>query len=463
MRHDLEVLAQAHEREVARRDATIASLLGDLDEAEAQFERALRGHLRAIDRLVDIQDGRLLSLEADFQREVRAIEEEFAAERATILADHDRFKAELQHTIKAVREEEQGKTAAAQAEFEQVREALKRRALERIHVLESDQDGIMEGLEKRLEEAHLTYLTNTDARSADFKVLSERGQADTQMNERQQRALKRLNKLLQLWRSKMGNNVRECEERNEALEEERTEVAKHLDKLKSRMGQARGAYMSKMKAMSATAQEAKQTLTDNTALAQRLLTQAEALRALESASEKIDPFAPTRGTLPSLAAGPGAEALAAAKMEGAGTIVPSLAGMLADGGAGAGAGAQEILDLPQALVAPGTETGLAEAESLHHFYGRYNKALMESLALERQRDALKAERAELQNVLQQALDGLAVTPSAVDGANSLLVVNGRVPLNKAVPVKVTPKTLGVVTVEAALVATSYAKAGHAMR
>ena len=70
-----------------------------------------------------------------------------------------------------------------------LRPALKRRNLEQIHVLQSEMDAVMEGLERKLEEAHLAYLTNTDHRTQDFKVLSERGQHDTQMNERQQRAL----------------------------------------------------------------------------------------------------------------------------------------------------------------------------------------------------------------------------------------------------------------------------------
>jgi hypothetical protein len=472
LRHDVEIIAQAHEREIEYKDATIDLLLKDLDDAEAQFETALRAHLRSIDRLLDIQDARLASIESDFVREIRTIEDEFAVERTQIMDAHRTFTNELGHTIKAIKEEESAKAAAAQAEFDQVREALKRRTLERIHVLESDQDAIMESLEKKLEEAHLQYLTNTDARTADFKALSERGQHDTQMNERQQRALKRLNKLLQLWRSKMSNNIRECEDRNETLEGERLSVVKHLDSLKASMARTRAANLAKMKAMSNAAQEVKQTLTENTALAQRLLTQAEALRAFESESEKVDPFAATRGTLPSLISGPAAEAIAQARIEGSGTIIPSLAENVTVSGDGLAITTSgntvhkpnleetaAVLDLPVEALAPGIEAGLEEAEQLHHFYGRYNKALIETLALEKQRESLRAEHAELQNLLQQTLDGLSVSSSAIDGANPLLIVNGRVPLNKVVPVRVVPKTIGTVTTEAAIVASTYARNG----
>ena len=458
LRHELEVLAQAHEREVERRDASIQAQLAELDEAETTFEQALRQNLRAIDRLIEIQDARLLSLERDFRREVRALEEEFAAEREAVMARHRAFVTEQQHVAKAIREDEEAKTQAAVTDFEQLKEALKRRNLEQIHVLQSEMDAVMEGLERKLEEAHLAYLTNTDHRTQDFKVLSERGQHDTQMNERQQRALKRLNRLLQLWRSKASNNVRECEERNETLEEERVAVAGHLDRLKQDMGRVRNATLADMKGLASAAAEAKQVLSENTALAQRLLGLAEAMRAYESASEKVDPFAATRGTLPAQTVGAGAELVAAARTANG-------AAAAAAGGAAAGSALQQELALLEAEtaseLAPGTADALEEAEALHNFYGRYNKALLETLAMERQRERLRAENAELQNILQQTLDTMAVTPSAVDGPNALLVVNGRVTLNRAAPpVK---QVVRPVAIEASIVAGTYARGGIPMQ
>ena len=456
LRHEVEVLAQAHEREVERRDAAIQAQLADLDDAEATFEQALRQNLRAMDRLIEVQDSRLLSLERDFRREVRALEGEFAAEREAVMARHREFRTEQLHVAKAIREDEEGKAAAAAADFEQLKEALKRKNLEQIHVLQSEMDAVMEGLERKLEEAHLAYLTNTDHRTQDFKVLSERGQHDTQMNERQQRALKRLNRLLQLWRSKASNNVRECEERNETLEEERGAVSGHLERLKHDMARVRNATLADMKALASAAAEAKATLAENTALAQRLLGLAEAMRSYESASEKVDPFAATRGTLPAQTVGPGADFLAATRAAGG-------AEAAAAGGAAAGSALQQELRLLEAEaaseLAPGTAEAFEEAEALHNFYGRYNKALMETLAMERQRERLRAENAELQNILQQTLDTMAVTPSAVDGPNALLVVNGRVTLNRAPPVR---EVVHPVAIEAAIVAGTYARGGAPM-
>ena len=42
----------------------------DLEEAEDQFRMALRAHLQNMDKLVDLQDSRLLGLEQEFESEL---------------------------------------------------------------------------------------------------------------------------------------------------------------------------------------------------------------------------------------------------------------------------------------------------------------------------------------------------------------------------------------------------------
>jgi dynein regulatory complex subunit 2 len=123
---------------------------------EGAHSTAHRTHLRALDRLIDLQDGRLLTLEGEFKREARALEDEFAAERADLLARHAAFRTELLHVLRAVREAEEAKMATEHAEFEQAREAIRRRNLERIHGLQSDMDAAVDALERAFEEAHVT-------------------------------------------------------------------------------------------------------------------------------------------------------------------------------------------------------------------------------------------------------------------------------------------------------------------
>jgi hypothetical protein len=214
------------------------------------------------------------------------------------------------------------------------------------------------------------------------------------------------------------------------------------------MVSARNATQEKLKAASAAAQAAKGAMTAHTATAQRILVLAEAVRAVESGEEKVA----VSGTAGVGGATAGIAAAAAAAVSGAGSGAPAAAstsrasetgvGSLtaaAEGGGGGGmthdfaivgAGGEDGREgshnpAGAAAVALAAEQSLEEAEVLSRFYARYNKGLMEMLAMEKRRDELAAEKARLQGALSQVLASLSVTPAVLDAPNPLLVVNGR--------------------------------------
>lgn len=66
-----------------------------------------------------------------------------------------------------------------------------------------------------------------------------------------------------------------------------------------------------------------------------------------------------------------------------------------------------------------------QIEALENFHKVYNRALMDELTLESERDRLRQENEQLQDLLGQYLEGTQVRPSTVDHDNPLFVVNGR--------------------------------------
>ena len=52
LRKDIEILSQTFERIVDRKDAILKSLVKDLEEAEEQYQVALRSHIQNIDKLI---------------------------------------------------------------------------------------------------------------------------------------------------------------------------------------------------------------------------------------------------------------------------------------------------------------------------------------------------------------------------------------------------------------------------
>ncbi|CAM9728416.1 unnamed protein product, partial [Ectocarpus fasciculatus] len=167
LRKDIEILSQNHERDVDRKDAIIQMLDRDLEEAEDQFQTALRAHLQNMDQLIDLQDSRLLALEQEFEVELKTLQKEFAEERKHVVKQHAAEVQELSDIISAVEAQEEEREADAKQEHEQQREEIRNKNLEEINVLRITLDTQIEDLEQHFETAHINYLQNTDQRTTD--------------------------------------------------------------------------------------------------------------------------------------------------------------------------------------------------------------------------------------------------------------------------------------------------------
>lgn len=73
---------------------------------------------------------------------------------------------------------------------------------------------------------------------------------------------------------------------------------------------------------------------------------------------------------------------------------------------------------------------VSEWEYLDLFWKRYNKVLLDDLAIKRERDRYANENRELQAILKQYLDGVSVNDTVMNHSNPLLVVNGRLKLHQ---------------------------------
>ena len=71
-----------------------------------------------------------------------------------------------------------------------------------------------------------------------------------------------------------------------------------------------------------------------------------------------------------------------------------------------------------------------EFQLLDNFYKRYNKVLLDKLAIEKQKATLEKENMFFKSLLKQYLDGVSVNDDVINSNNPLLVVNSKVNLNR---------------------------------
>lgn len=476
LRKDIEVLSQNHERDVDRNDAIIQMLDRNLVDAEEQYATALRSHLQNIDRLVDLQDSRLLALENEFEGELSSIATEFNDEREQVQRQHAFEKKQLLDIVAAVEAEEEEREAEARQEHEQTREEIRNRGLEEINVLRITLESTIEELERHFEAAHLNYLQQTDQRTQDFKFLTRKDQDLSKEIETKIHRIERLQNSLAHWRAKINQNTRESEERNGALREEKQQISKHFGALKTRMNKFRESQAKRLLDLTRSTSEARKTLKLKLDLAERVLKLAELARRNETQDERVLPF--YENSTPSSDKDLDADASASADADADADAGFEEERKAPDGCTdderdeaegreadkqdcnkkiqGKGKGQQqsvtkkqtqkqkqntkkknatedpvaaEMLTLKAHAVGPNGKP-LDEWNALDVFFKRFNKALLSKLAVDKEKERLAAENRALKALMQQYLDGVSVRPEIMESPNPLLVVNGRINLTK---------------------------------
>jgi hypothetical protein len=104
----------------------------DLDEAEEQYQMALRNHLIHIDDLIQLQQSRLRGLNEEFERDTAIIKNEYDRERLDIEKTHELETEELREMIQTIEDEENLKLNEMNVQFENLRETVKNKNVEEL-------------------------------------------------------------------------------------------------------------------------------------------------------------------------------------------------------------------------------------------------------------------------------------------------------------------------------------------
>ena len=91
----------------------------------------------------------------------------------------------------------------------------------------------------------------------------------------------------------------------------------------------------------------------------------------------------------------------------------------------AAAEAAEVRKSLQTSAAGKDGAPIEEWNYLDSFFQRYNKVLLDVMAIERERDRLSSENSDLRSILKQYLDGISVNEDVINARNPLLVVNNQ--------------------------------------
>jgi hypothetical protein len=188
---------------------------------------------------------------------------------------------------------------------------------------------------------------------------------------------------------RIAQQKKECETRNNQLRAEREKIVKHYHDLKKSMNITREKEEKRLGDLTTNSKNCMDNLKEYEKLGTKILKTAELCRKLETEKEKVLPFyvsdEVTQEDMPEI-------------------YIERIEG----------------IDRKQ----------YNEFNQMDKFYKRYNKVLLDKLAIEKQKATLEKENMFFKSLLKQYLDGVSVNDDVINANNPLLVINSRVNLNR---------------------------------
>lgn len=180
LKKDIQIFQQNHDREIDAKDAILQMLDRDLDEAEEQYQMALRNHLIHIDDLINLQNSRLRGLHEEFENDVKIIQGEYDREREDIEYNHMMETRELNEMILTIQEMEKEKIKDMQDQHDSLREETKNKNVEELESMKHELIKQIEALDKDFENHFNKYVSETEAKANNYRKLLDENRSSAQ-------------------------------------------------------------------------------------------------------------------------------------------------------------------------------------------------------------------------------------------------------------------------------------------
>jgi len=394
LKKDIEILSQTFERVVDRKKAVMESLGQDLSEAEEQYSMALRSHLQHVDRLIDLQNSRIYTLQNEFDDEVQILKREYDTEREKILEQSKKELDDLQDIVFSLDKSFQEKEAEALNEFQSLRDEIKTKNQEEKHALRIALEQVVDDYWRQFQAALNNYKETTEQRKKQFEELKAKDEANSRDIESQMKKIHRIQEQISGLRFRISGNWKESDLRKGKIREEKEVIKGQFMQLKDQMTHMRHREREKLVKLTVESDACEKELDRKLDKMDRLMKLGEMARRYETEEEKVLPF---------------------------------YASTLTD---------DELKDVQEAQgEAPQEELAKAmfDFQGLDPFWKRYNKVLFDKLALQKEQNLLLQENQQLRMVLKQYLDGISVNDEILSNVNPLFVVNQKTNVNLNAP------------------------------
>jgi hypothetical protein len=371
-------------KQLDRCDAVIHRLFQWIRDGESQYQFAVRAHKRNLELLSNLTHRRLNHAFDRFNTVLDGLKTEFNTNRTAALSGYRRHVGEVRDITCAIEHEYERNSLDLDDGFRAEKEALVQRSQEatsalRTHLTEETNRSLE--AQKRADDQ---FKGKSEGKTQQYLQMAAKDRQQKQQMKQQELQILSNAATIAHWRRKIKNNERESREGNERLRQEKDNLSLHFRELKATMAHFRSIEARKLAEISVAFDSAITTLTEKLKLAEKILRYAEVARKLETEREQVLPFPKAMSETD-----------------------PEMMSQI-----------QQFK-----LQLKGDRKYAAESDLFERFYRRFNAALLQKLALQREKEALAHYNSRLRNMLKKYVSGMGVSATLTDQPNTLFIVN----------------------------------------
>lgn len=389
----IEVLRRTFEATVDRKDAACKLLFGELEVAEDQCRHVFRSHIEVANSLMEVHSTNMKRLESQFEKDLLDMKRDFEVERREMQLKHKMELDDLQLILDNMASDAEMLEKKLQEDTSEGHETVAERMDEEKRQMEAELMKVEDTIRLELDTQYKDFMSTAQANMKDYMEKSKEDQETTEQISAQLKKIEKLQVSVASWRTNVARSGKEWEERNSAIDSERSATVGFLKALKAKMQAWRQRQAKDLVDLVKDANAAEETLQGTTKKAARLIRLVELCKPFETEREQVLSYESHISP-------------AAIQLEAKRRVAMNEPGAL-DAGASA--------------IDSATPAANEQWQLLDRFWMKHNKVVLDNTALTEERSVLEEENQKLQMILKQYLDDITVNDSVMQSRNTLLL------------------------------------------
>lgn len=290
LKKEFKILLQHHEKEIEQKNKIIRTLYSSFDLGEDQYQIALAAHLTNINALIDMYDGRLLSMENNFFAHLETTVAQNESEREKIREHQCDSKQKVNVAIDKKEKEGLESEANERRDHQHLLQEIHNRNLEEINGLRVVLESKIEDLDEQFESSHGEYVHNTDSTSSKYQQLAFRDKETRLQIEIKTRDIERVQSNLQQLRFRCNKNSTDTKKKYQFILKQKSIVLNRYQILKAKMNRFRELQQKELTELSMNANTKKKVLKEQQETAKRILKLSYLNAKMENDHERVMSF-----------------------------------------------------------------------------------------------------------------------------------------------------------------------------